>query len=126
MARLPIGPDLAVKGITAPASAVAGSSIVVSDTTANQGPEAVPATITQFYLSINSLVSADDILLGGRPVGALAAGATETGSVTLVVPAGLAPRTYFVVAVADGAGGVAESLESNNAKARSISITAAP
>jgi hypothetical protein len=42
----------------------------------------------------------------------------------VVVPAGLAPRTYYVVAAADGAGVVDESVESNNTKARSITITA--
>ena len=123
---LNIGPDLAVKTLTAPSSAAAGSSITVSDTTGNQGPEAVPATVTRFYLSANSSFSADDVLLGSRPVSGLAAGATQMASTVLVVPAGLAPRTYYLIAVADGADGVAESLETNNTKSRSISVTAAP
>jgi len=56
----------------------------------------------------------------------LAAGATDTASVTLVVPAGLTPRTYYLIAVADGTDTVAESVETNNTKGRSISITAPP
>jgi hypothetical protein len=39
---------------------------------------------------------------------------------------GLTTRTYYLIAVADGADGVAESLEANNTRARGISITAAP
>jgi subtilisin family serine protease/subtilase family serine protease len=124
LASLRIGPDLAVTALTAPSSAPAGGSLVVSDTTKNQGPEAVPITTTRFYLSTNSSLSADDVLLGGRTVGALAAGANEPGSTTLAVPAGTAPGSYYVIAVADGGGAVAEAVESNNTRSRSISITA--
>ena len=123
---LRIGPDLRVTAVTAPASAVAGSSITVGDMTANEGPEAVPATTTRYYLSTNATLSADDVLIGSRPVGALPAGASQAGSATVVVPAGLTPRTYYVVAAADGDNTVAESVETNNTKGRSISITAPP
>jgi subtilase family serine protease len=124
LASLRIGPDLAVTALTAPSSAPAGGSLVVSDTTKNQGPEAVPITTTRFYLSTNSSLSADDVLLGGRMVGALAAGANEIGSTTLAIPAGVAPGNYTVIAVADGGGAVAEAVESNNTRTRGVSITA--
>ena len=98
----------------------------MSDTTKNQGPDPVPMTTTRFYLSTNSSFGAGDVPIGGRTVGALAAGASERGSATLVIPAGTAPGSYYVVAVADGDGVVAESLESNNTRSRSLSIAAAP
>jgi subtilisin family serine protease/subtilase family serine protease len=126
LVNLHIGPDMAVTVLTPPASAPAGSTMTVSDTTKNQGPEAVPATLTRFYLSPNSSLSADDVLLGARPVGALAAGASHVASTPLVVPAGTAPGTWWVIAVADGGGSVAESRENNNTRSRSVSITAAP
>ena len=121
-----IGPDLAVTALTAPSSAPAGSSITVSDTTKNQGPEAVPITTTRFYLSTNSSFGAGDVPLGGRTVGALAPNATHVGSTALAVPPGTAPGTYYVIAVADGDGQVAEAVESNNTRSRSLSIVAAP
>ena len=119
-----IGPDLAVPATLAPASAAAGSSISVSDTTKNQGPEAVPITATRFYLSTNSLVGASAVPLGSRTVAALAAGASSTGSVALVIPAQTSPGTYYLIAVADGDNAVAEAVENNNTKSRSITITA--
>jgi subtilisin family serine protease/subtilase family serine protease len=121
---LRIGPDMAVTALAVPSSAPAGGSIVVGDTTKNQGPAAVPITTTRFYLSTNSSLSAEDVLLGGRTVGALAAGASDIGSATLAIPAGIVPGTYYVIAVADGGGVVAEAVESNNSRTRAISITA--
>jgi len=44
--------------------------------------------------------------------------------VTLVIPAQTAPGKYFIVSAADAAGLLAEALENNNSKARSITVTA--
>jgi len=80
--------------------------------------------MTRFYLSTNSSVDAGDVLLGSRPVPALAPGANDSGSVALVIPAQTAPGKYFIVSAADAAGLITEALENNNTKARSITITA--
>jgi len=125
-ASLRIGPDMAVTALTVPASVPAGGSITVSDTTKNQGTDPVPMTTTRFYLSTNSSFSVGDVPIGSRPVGALAAGAIDAGSATLVIPAGTVPGSYYVVAVSDGDGVVAESLESNNTRFRVLSVLAAP
>ena len=79
-AAISIGPDLLVTSFTAPAAAAAGSTITVSDTTANQGSAPVPASITSFYLSTNVVFDAGDILLHSRHVGPLAAGGASTAS----------------------------------------------
>ena len=86
----------------------------------------VPASTTRFYLSPNSSVDAGDVLLGSRPVPALAVGATNTGSVTVVIPPQTAPGSYFIVAAADGDGVIAEASESNNTTARRLTVSAPP
>jgi subtilase family serine protease len=121
-----VGPDLTVSALTAPTSATAGSTMTVSDTTKNVGGGEAPASTTQFYLSINATIDAADVLLGSRAVAGLAAGASDSGSTALAVPAGEAPGTYYVIAVADGPGAVVETTETNNTRASAVRIASAP
>jgi len=111
-----VGPDLVVAALTVPTSGAAGSSITVADTTKNQGGGSASASVTSFYLSANVLLDATDVLLGSRPTGPLAAGASEPASTTLSIPAGTATGVYFIIAKADGTGLVAETQELNNMK----------
>jgi subtilase family serine protease len=120
---LSIGPDLVVSALTVPSTAAPGAVVSVTDTTKNQGTGPSAASVTRFYLSANSLLDASDTLLaGGRAVPALAAGASSTGSTSVTLPAVVATGTYYLMAVADGDGTVAEASEANNVAARSISI----
>ena len=57
---LRVGPDLTVPVLTAPSSAVAGTSISVSDTTTNQGGDTAEASMTSFYLSTNLTLDANE------------------------------------------------------------------
>ena len=117
-----IGGDLAVTTFTVPAKGGAGSTISVTDTTANQGGGAVPATVTRFYFSANGVLDADDTLLpGGRSVAALGPGAASGGSTVLTLPP-VTAGTYYLIAKADDDNAVLESRETNNTLARSISI----
>ena len=109
-----IGLDLTVSRITAPAVAGAGAAIVIVDTTLDRGTAAAPPSTTGFYLSSNFALDAGDLVLGNRPVPALEAGASDTASTSLSVPATVATGTYFIVARADNANAVAEANESNN------------
>jgi subtilase family serine protease len=63
-----IGPDLIVSAISAPATAVAGQTISIGDTTKNNGADGAPETVTEFYISANSILDASDILIGSRGV----------------------------------------------------------
>jgi thermitase len=107
-------PDLTVTSVTAPATAGAGSDVVVSDTTANQGTGPALASTTGFYLSLNTILDASDVLLASRTVPPLAAGATSVLATTVHLPPSTAPGTYFVLAKADHDGAVTESSETNN------------
>ncbi|HXV08240.1 MAG TPA: CARDB domain-containing protein, partial [Burkholderiales bacterium] len=119
-----VGVDLIVSALSAPAAAGAGQSIGVSDTTRNQGGGVAPASLTQFFLSSNNTLDAADIALGSRPVPVLASGASNSGSTTLVIPAGTAAGTWYVIANADGSGVVPETSESNNVGTWAIQIGA--
>ena len=80
------GPDLVVATLMAPAAAAAGSAIDVSDTTRNQGAGAASASTTSFYLSTNAVFDGADVLLGARPVPALAPSASSTSITSLALP----------------------------------------
>jgi len=119
-----VGPDLIVNTVTAPTSAVAGTTISVTDATWNQGGDAAPASVTSYYLSSNGTLDTGDVLLGTRAVPSLGPGSSQSGSVSLVIPASTAAGTYIIFAKSDGNDSIAESIETNNTRTRSITITA--
>ncbi len=116
------GPDLIVSAVTAPATSGAGKAISVTDTTKNSGGCPSGATTTKIYLSTNSSWDALDTLIGSRAVPALAAGATDTGSISVTIPAGTTSGTRYIIARADADNVVAELNETNNNKSKSIKI----
>jgi subtilase family serine protease len=122
---LQIGSDLIVSALTAPAKGAAGSALVVTDTTTNQGGSDALASVTAFYLSTSSTPGAGDVVLdGSRVVPQLAAGTSSTGSTSVTIPAGTAPGTYYLIAKADAGNAVGETNETNNARSRSLTIGA--
>ena len=118
-----IGPDLAVSSLTVPASAGAGTAMVVNTTVKNQGGGAAGASVARFYLSVNAAFDTSDTLVDGTfDVPALAPGASASGASSLAIPPGLAAGSYYVIAVADGDGAVVETQEANNAAARLVQV----
>jgi len=118
-----VGGDLAVTAMTVPAKAGAGTSITISDTTANTGAGGIGASTTRFYLSANSLLDAADVVLSGaRAVPPLASGTSSVGTTAVTIPANTATGAYFVIARADADGEVPETVESNNVTARALSV----
>ena len=113
-------PDLTVISLAAPASTGAGLTITVTDTTKNlTGGPAFPGTSnTKFWLSADAVLGGGDTLLGARPVPSLNPGAASAGSTNVVIPAGTAPGSYFLIANADGDGSVPESNEGNNTRSK--------
>ena len=66
-----LGPDLMVSDLTVQAGGGAGLPFTITDTTRNAGAGAAPATITSYYLSIDGILDASDVLVGSRSVPAL-------------------------------------------------------
>jgi subtilase family serine protease len=112
--QLRVGPDLAIASVTVTGPLASGGSFSVTDTTKNQGSGTADPSSTRFYFSLNATFDAGDTLLGSRPVATLASGAQQSGSTSLVLPSGLTGGSYYLLAVADGDGTVAETSESNN------------
>jgi sugar lactone lactonase YvrE len=123
-ARFELRPDLIVSTLSAPAGALAGSPISVTDTTRYQaGTGPAGASTTRFYFSANSIWDASDTPIGSRSVLALLPGETSSGPSSVTIPAGKATGTYYIIAKADADGDVTESNENNNTKAVAIRIS---
>jgi subtilisin family serine protease len=120
-----VGPDVTVTAATTVATAAPGGSIVVNSTIKNIGAAAAGSFTVRYYLSTDALFDGADVLVGGRTVTSLAAGAQDTTPKTVVVPAGTAPRRYRLLVVADATNTLAESNESNNVRA-TTSIAVGP
>ena len=118
-----IGGDLMISAFTAPANGGAGRTVVVSDTTINQGAGPVAATATRFYLSANTVLDAGDTLLAGtHSVPTLDVNASHTVSTTLTLPADTTTGAYYLIAKADNDSVVLESQESNNTMLRGFQV----
>jgi hypothetical protein len=118
-------PDLVVTSVSdPPATAVAGGSFSVIDTTDNNGTGPAGASTTSYRLSTDAIITTSDpLLIGGRSVPGLAAGSNSSGNTTVTIPANLASGTYFLGACADNANTVAESNETNNCLASATTVT---
>jgi subtilase family serine protease len=118
-----IGPDLQVPNLAGGPNATAGASYAINETTRNAGGGTAAASTTRYYLSLDGLPNAGDILLGSRALGPLPPDASSTADVTLTIPAGTATGWWYVIAVADGDGAVAETLETNNFRNKSVYVS---
>jgi hypothetical protein len=118
-----VGADLVLSALTAvPSGPAAGGTITISDTTTNSGGGSAAASTTRFYLSVNLAVDATDIVLGSRGVPALGAATSSPGSTAVVIPAGTAPGSYWLIAVADAPAVIAETSETNNTRLIVITV----
>ncbi len=117
-----VGPDLVISSLTVPGTAPAGALITLTDTMKNQGSDPAGKAVTKYYFSKDGVLDGSDVLLGSRATPVLAAGGTNSGSVTVTVPVGTPVGAYYIIAVADADKAVAESDENNNTFARSIGV----
>jgi subtilase family serine protease len=109
-------PDLVETSVSnPPAASLPGNSFSVTDTAKNQGNADAGTSTTQYYLSVDKMKGATDILLtGSRDVPALAVGESSTGKVDVAITSGIAAGAYYLLACADDLKAVAESNETNN------------
>jgi subtilase family serine protease len=121
-----IGPDLIVATLSVPFTIAAGSTVQVSDLVQNAGGDTAGPSTTRFYLSANQILDSGDIpLSGSRMVAAVPGGSSSSGTTAVTIPATTVPGFYYVFAVADADGAVAEAVETNNTKVVLIWIVAA-
>jgi subtilase family serine protease len=108
--------DLAVTALSSPpASAAAGASFSVTDTTTNIGTAPSTSSSTRYRLSLDNIITSADVAMTPlRSVPGLVAGAGSTGSVSALIPAAITPGVYFLGACADDTNTNAENSETNN------------
>jgi subtilase family serine protease len=121
-ASFQIGPDIVVSALTVPATAGAGQTVSLSETTRNQGGGQAAASVTRYYLSSNSTLDASDIEIGSRDVPVLAPGAESSQSASVTIPPGTSAGSWYIIVRTDADGAVTETNELNNTLARSIRI----
>jgi subtilase family serine protease len=115
-------PDLLVSSISVPSSSVAGGGVTVTDTVISLGVTSAVASTNYYYLSTKPYYDVSAISLGSRSVGALAVGATDSGSASVTIPVGTAVGNYYIIAKADGADLIRELYETNNTRSGAIKI----
>jgi subtilase family serine protease len=92
-----------------------GTTFSVTDTVRNDGTVRSGASTTRYYLSLDAVKGAGDILLtGSHSAPGLDPGASHTATVTVTIPSATAPNSYFLLACADDQNSVVESDEANN------------
>lgn len=118
-------PELTLTVSTGATSARLGGTFSVTTQVANGGGLLAGASLVAFHLSADALYGGvDDVALTAtRSVAALGGGAQSSGATTLTVPANTPPGAWYVCAIADSAGAVAESDETNNSACTSGIIT---
>lgn len=124
-------PDLAPETLTAPVIAMFGDSVSVSWSVRNTGGgHALASWSDRVYLSADSVLSGDDVILHTEP-GPLPPfdpnqAYQRTAQVTLSAGASLNEGANFVLVAADALGDQTESSENNNVLASAINLTFPP
>lgn len=108
-------PNLSATAVsTPPATISSGTTFSVTDTISNVGQAPSGASVTQLYLSDSPSRNGFLFPVGSRTVGALAAGATSSGTTTVTVPGGIWPNTpYYLLACANSTNSVIQATSGN-------------
>jgi subtilisin family serine protease/subtilase family serine protease len=114
--------DLTMTAVSGPTTARNEQSITLSATVSNQGTASAPASMIRWYLSTDSTITTADTPLGSVTTTTLAAGASRTVSITTTVPASVPAGTYRFGVIADPDNLVAETNETNNARASGSTV----
>ncbi len=115
------GADLVVT-ITAP---IGGSTltlgreqrVIISARNLGDAGTAIRSGVSLYASSDRSFDSASDTLLASRLLSTMSPGETELEDLEFILPSGLGEGEFFLIAVIDPAGEIAERVESNNVSA---------
>ncbi|MCI5058764.1 MAG: hypothetical protein MRY83_21810, partial [Flavobacteriales bacterium] len=116
-------PDLVVQSLTLDKSQVIpGNSISIDCNVKNIGNSGAGSSYLKYYWSTNTVLDANDILIGDDYVSSLSAGALSSESINFTVPSNTTAGTYYVLCIADANSSVTEKNENNNKTTRSIQV----
>lgn len=110
--------DLVIAQISTTTLAVtAGTDAILPYMVANKGSASAGGFYIGLYLSTDARIDASDRYLGRRWIPGLTAGGNAPHRTIAPIPAGTAPGTYYIGAIADMYNVVPEANETNNASA---------
>ncbi|MFT3770242.1 MAG: CARDB domain-containing protein [Minicystis sp.] len=113
-------PDLVVSSVTAPASAMPGSSFTASVKVCNQGTAPSSWADVELHLSTDTTITVDDPISGFVSIGYLDPGQCQTASVNAYANASGPATAYYLGAIVDRLNNVPELIESNNTAVSSL------
>ncbi len=116
--------DLVQAQLTVPPKVTPGKRFMVLDTVENVGEMGAPMTVTGFCLAKDDVCRDTDLKFAARRVPALAPGASNSAESPILLPATVAPGTYFLVVTANANNDVQERTRGNNVRASAIEVTA--
>ncbi|MBI4870896.1 MAG: DVUA0089 family protein, partial [Candidatus Riflebacteria bacterium] len=121
------GPDLVAFEQTAPVTAAAaGTYLYASALIRNLGNGWADSSYVGWYLSREPRVTVLDANVGSAWVNSLAPSQAMTATASVYLNQNLQAGTYYLGAIADFYGYVAESNEQNNATTRTVAVTVVP
>lgn len=119
-----IGSDLIVNFKVSAASLIAGTSVQITDTVKNKASDKADASAINCCFSTDKIIDAEDDIIGERPVPALKARGSDTGSTDVTIPANISAGTYYIIVKADADDILSELNEANNTRLKSIKVVA--
>ena len=118
--------NLRITAFEAADTVTAGQELAIKVAINNNGQATSGTRNDILYLSTNSVVDADDLVLASNLRAEIAAGLTSSLSFTVKIPANVAQGGKALIYVVDTKGEVPESLESDNSAARGLAVTGLP
>ena len=120
-----LGGDLVAYFLNAPSTAVAGSTISISETVRNSGGMSVntPFTVRIFLSPTATFDPATATELANRTINSLDPGGTSAVSHSVSLGLGTTPGSYFVISRVDAENSVAELSETNNTLSKALTVT---
>jgi uncharacterized repeat protein (TIGR01451 family) len=109
-------PDLIAVTVSSPTTAKLGQTIKITSTVKNQGYATARNFYVGVYLSSDLVITSSDTLIGTRLVSSLAAGSSNTASITTQIPVSLTTGTYYIGMIVDNNSDISELIEINNTK----------
>ena len=115
-------PDLFLTSVSVPSTVSRTTGFPVAFTVVNQANVSASTVKSRIYLSRDTKVSADDVIIHRGYWNCIAPKITIPIGITQTLPAGTSAGSYYLLLVVDAASTIAESNEGNNTVVRAIAV----
>jgi uncharacterized repeat protein (TIGR01451 family) len=118
--QIVLGPDMTMTSLIGPAVGAIGGTIRLESQVDNIGTGNPGNFAVGYYLSTDSTITTNDLRIGSHLVSTLPPNQFATGAVSAAISSSVTPGFYYLGAIADFSGAIAEADELNNAILGSI------